>query len=206
MIDRPPATALSDPNVWLKDHGDYLYGYALRHLRDPGLAEEAVQETLIAAWQGRASYAGDAGERTWLTGILKHKIIDCFRRLRREAGFESFDAAREAEGEDALTAASFVADGHWADPPKSWGDPENTLEQKRFWEALAACLDRLSPPQRAVFSLRELSGLDTEAICKEMDITATNLWVILYRARMALKACLEIGWTGELTAPRSKRK
>ena len=186
--------ALSDPNKWLTEHGDYLYGYALRHLRDTSLAEEAVQETLIAGWQGRASYAGGAGERTWLTGILKHKIIDCFRRQRREAGFESID--EERDGDDALTAESFVADGHWAEPPKSWGNPENTLEQKRFWEALSACLDRLSSQQRAVFSLRELSGLDTDAICKEMDISSTNLWVILYRARMALKACLELNWAG----------
>jgi RNA polymerase sigma-70 factor, ECF subfamily len=196
MIVKTASMALSDPNAWLKEHGDYLYGYALRHLRDTTLAEEAVQETLIAAWQGRASYAGASGERTWLTGILKHKIIDCLRRRRREAGFESFDQAADAGTDDALTAASFVADGHWAIAPKSWGNPEDTLEQKRFWETLAACLERLPPQQQAIFSLRELSGLDTDSICKEMAVSSTNLWVILYRARLALKACLELHWAG----------
>jgi RNA polymerase sigma-70 factor (ECF subfamily) len=203
MIAPPTATAPSDPNAWLKEHGNYLYGFALRHLRDASLAEEAVQETLVAAWQGRAGFGGAAGERTWLTGILKHKIVDCFRRLRREAGFESIEASGEVD--DALTAASFAADGHWATPPGSWGDPETTLEQKRFWEALAACLDRLPRQQQAIFSLRELSGLDTDSICKELAISATNLWVILYRARLALKACLELNWVGETAAPGSKR-
>lgn len=193
--DPADATTLSDPNTWLRVHGDYLYAYALRRLRDPSLAEEAVQEALIAGWQGRTSFGGASGERTWLTGILKHKIIDCFRRQRRDAPVAS--AGDGADLDDALAATLFADDGHWASPPQSWGDPERTLEQKRFWEALSACLDRLSAQQRSVFSLRELSGYAAEAICKELGISTTNLWVILYRARLALKECLELGWSGD---------
>jgi RNA polymerase sigma-70 factor, ECF subfamily len=190
-----PASTLSDPDTWLRVHGDYLYAYALRQLRDPTLAEETVQETLIAAWQGRASFGGAAGERTWLTGILKHKIIDCYRRRKREALLEPL-----ADGDDELTAAAFAADGHWANPPQHWGDPENALDRKRLVAALAECLEGLTRQQHAVFSLRELSGADTDSICKELGISTTNLWVILYRARMALKECLEQTWA---TAPGS---
>ncbi len=197
MRKNPPAASrLSDPNSWLNEHGDYLFAYALRHLRDASLAEETVQETLIAAWQSRESYSGSAAERTWLTGILKHKILDCFRRLRREKAFESLDE-KDTDRDDALTDAAFAEDGHWVNAPRDWGDPERVLEQKRFWEALSACLEGLSRQQQAIFALREFSGIETEAICRELGISASNLWVILYRARMALKECLEATWLGE---------
>jgi RNA polymerase sigma-70 factor (ECF subfamily) len=177
---------------WLAEHGDYLYRYALVRLRDPYLAEDAVQETLLAALQG-SGYAGDSSPRTWLTGILKHKIIDHFRRAQREVPLEApEEIAEEAPGMDEF----FSEDGHWTEPPQTWGDPGGLLQQEQFLQALQECMDRLPKSQARLFLLREVIEEDNEEICKELDITPTNAWVMLYRARMGLRKCLEMNWLG----------
>jgi RNA polymerase sigma-70 factor (ECF subfamily) len=176
----------------LESERAYLLRYASLQLRDPHAAEDAVQETLVAALAGEASFQGRANLRTWLTGILKHKIIDAIRRLRREASAVPLDP--ETTEFDAL----FAEDGHWADPPPAWTDPDASLEQKRFFAALEACLERLPRKIAQAFMMREHLGLDTAEICKELAITPTHCWVLLYRARMALRECLEKDWfTGE---------
>ena len=167
---------------------DYLLRYASLQLRDPHAAEDAVQETLLAALAGEASFAGRSNLRTWLTGILKHKIIDAIRRMSREAAVVPVDP--EATEFDAL----FAEDGHWADPPAAWADPDASLEQKRFFAALEACLERLPQKIAQAFMMREHLGLETAEICKELAITPTHCWVLLYRARMALRECLEKDW------------
>jgi RNA polymerase sigma-70 factor (ECF subfamily) len=164
----------------------YLLRYASLQLRDPHVAEDAVQETLVAALAGEATFQGRANLRTWLTGILKHKIIDAIRRLSREATFVPLDS----DDLDAL----FVDNGHWVDPPGAWADPDASLEQKRFFAALEACLARLPQKIAQAFMMREHLGLDTGEICKELAITPTHCWVLLYRARMALRECLEKDW------------
>ena len=168
---------------------DYLLRFARLQLRDPHAAEDAVQETLVAALAGEAGFEGRANLRTWLTGILKHKIIDAIRRLTREATMASADA----DEFDAL----FAADGHWADPPAAWADPDASLEQKRFFAALEACLERLPQKIAQAFMMREHLGLETGEICKELAVTPTHCWVLLYRARMALRECLEKDWFGK---------
>lgn len=175
----------------LAEHGDYLYRFALARLRDPHLAEDAVQETLLAALQG-GEFSGKSAPRTWLTGILKHKIIDQFRRQRREVALAEPDQLGEEEpGMDEM-----FAQGHWAEPPHAWGDPGSLLQQDQFMGILQQCMDRLPPAQARLFLLREVEELDNEEICKELDITPTNAWVMLYRARMGLRKCLEINWLG----------
>ena len=165
----------------------YLLRYASLQLRDPHAAEDAVQETLLAALAGEASFAGRSNLRTWLTGILKHKIIDAIRRLSRES------TTMDLEDLDAL----FAEDGHWVDPPAAWSDPDASLEQKRFFAALEACLERLPQKIAQAFMMREHLGLETAEICKELAITPTHCWVLLYRARMALRECLEKDWFGK---------
>lgn len=175
---------------WLTEHGDYLYRYALARLRDPHLAEEAVQETMLAALAG-SGYAGRSTPRTWLTGILKHKIIDQFRRQQREVPLVAEDeVAEEGPGMEEF----FHEDGHWAELPQPWGEPASVLQQDQFLRVLQDCLERLPQRLARMFLLRELEEWDNEAICKELDISPTNAWVMLYRARMGLRKCIEIHW------------
>ncbi|MHB8471862.1 MAG: sigma-70 family RNA polymerase sigma factor [Gammaproteobacteria bacterium] len=186
----------ADPKCWLQDHGDYLYRYALRQLRDSALAEDMVQETLLAAWQSVDGYAGQAAEKTWLTGILKHKIIDCLRKQLREAPVDDITALSDSAAESGIDQL-FDARGHWITPPRNWGSPHKTLENHQFVEALQRCLERLKPTLARVFTLKEISGNSNEEICAELGISAGNCGVLLYRARMGLRRCLEVLWSPE---------
>ncbi|MEK7876117.1 MAG: sigma-70 family RNA polymerase sigma factor [Pseudomonadota bacterium] len=176
----------------LQQHRPYLLRYAMLQLRDPALAEDVVQETLLAALEGRAGFAGKSSHQTWLTGILKHKIIDVMRRKSREQPLTSSDGESDADAVDAL----FKEDGHWRQFPANWGDPERALEDKRFWEVFERCSQRMPARTARVFMMREVMELTTEEICKALDITPTNLWVMLHRARLSLRECLEINWFG----------
>jgi RNA polymerase sigma-70 factor (ECF subfamily) len=169
----------------------YLLRYASLQLRDSHAAEDAVQDTLVAALAGEASFAGRSNLRTWLTGILKHKIVDAIRRSSREA------TRAPAEADTAELDALFDATGHWVDPPAAWPDPDAALEQTRFFAALQACLERLPQKIARTFMMREHLGLETGEICKELAITPTHCWVLLYRARMALRECLNKEWFGK---------
>jgi RNA polymerase sigma-70 factor (ECF subfamily) len=162
----------------------YLLRYAGLQLRDAHAAEDAVQETLLAALAGETSFGGRSNLRTWLTGILKHKIIDAIRKSSREA-----PAASEDEF-DAL----FDERGHWIEMPAAWADPDAALDQKRFFTVLEQCLQRLPDRIAQAFMMREHLGLDTGEICKELAVTPTHCWVLLYRARMALRECLNKEW------------
>lgn len=167
----------------------YLLRYALLQLRDPDAAEDAVQETLLAALAHGAGFSGRSTLRTWLTGILKHKIVDAIRRASREQPLAAGDEA-DAGDLDAL----FDRRGHWQEPPDAWDDPDGALHQKQFLAALEACLAALPAKTAQTFMLREHLGMDTGEICKELGITATHCWVLLYRARMALRQCLDANW------------
>ncbi|MEW6118863.1 MAG: sigma-70 family RNA polymerase sigma factor [Pseudomonadota bacterium] len=180
-----------DASRWLDDHGDYLFRVARRQLHSDELAEDAVQETLLAALTARARYAGDASTRTWLTAILKHKIVDCIRRQVREV-----ELPHDADGEEDVDAL-FRQDGHWAEPIRPWGNPQAEAELGQLRRALDDCADRLKPLMAQVFSLREAAGMETEEICKELGITPTNCWVLLHRARLFMRQCLELsGFSG----------
>ncbi|MBS1217183.1 MAG: putative polymerase sigma factor [Proteobacteria bacterium] len=170
----------------------YLLRYARLQLRDPA-AEDAVQETLLAAIEGAARFSGKSSLRTWLTGILKHKIIDHLRRNSREQPLSSGDDAAEADAVDAL----FAGDGHWRDFSADWGNPDAALENRRFWAALELCVQRLPARTARVFMMREVMEMPNEEICKALDITATNCWVLLHRARLTLRECLELQWFGK---------
>jgi len=179
----------------LAAHRDYLYRFALLHLRDDSRAQDVVQETLLAGMESRSGFSGRAQLRTWLTGILKHKIIDVFRRQSREAPLQT---EAEAESEEDFADLYFNPKDrdHWRTFPTTWGNPEKSLEQKRFWEIFDACSKEMPPQIARVFTMRELMGLETDEICKELGITANNCWVMLYRARMNLRQCLETRWFG----------
>ena len=170
----------------------YLLRYASLQLRDAAAAEDAVQEALVAALAGEASFAGRANLRTWLTGILKHKIVDAIRRQAREPVVWA-----EADEEVADFDEHFTERGHWNERPAAWGNPDGALEQSQFFRALEMCLERLPERTARVFMMREHLGAETGEICKELGITPTHCWVMLYRARMTLRECLQQTWFGK---------
>lgn len=174
----------------------YLLRYALAKLRDEDLAEEVVQETLLAALSGSTSFAGGSSLRTWLTSILMHKIIDYQRRVTTErARFADAPAAGE-ESEDWLDAL-FDETGHWRAEFAVWTLPDAAHEQREFFAVFERCMDKLPTTTAQVFFQREVIGEDTETICKELAISSSNCWVILHRARVALRECLERNWFGK---------
>ncbi len=182
---------MNSPEHWLEAHGAALYKYALRQTRDPHRAEEAVQETLLAALEARDRYTGAASPRTWLIGILKHKILDMFRRDAREAPLEEPEAFEEMNLDEC-----FDDTGHWAQPIADWGDPEALLARGQFMTLLQRCLDALPERLGRFFYLREVLEEEPEKICQEFAITPTNLWTMLYRARLGLRRCLDRNQAG----------
>ena len=178
-----------DPSVWVDRYGDYLFRFAMLRLRDRSTAEDLVQETFLAALKGRSSFSGNSSESTWLVGILKHKIMDHFRHQAREAPLEDGDLREQPD------PSSFDRSGHWASGPTDWGgNPADLYREKKFLDQLTKCLAGLSPNHANAFTLREIEGADTGEICKVLNVTETNLWVILHRARMQLRECLETHW------------
>ena len=184
-----PLPVPADFRAQVERERPYLLRYASLQLRDSAAAEDAVQETLLAALAGEAGFGGRANLRTWLTGILKHKIVDAIRRASREAPLPG-----GADGEDEDFASLFDGRGHWREAPGAWENPDGALEQKQFFAALELCLEKLPARTARAFLMREHLGVETGEICKELSITPTHCWVLLHRARMALRLCLEAGW------------
>jgi RNA polymerase sigma-70 factor, ECF subfamily len=200
---KPPGAAsggaaLSDPERWVDEHGDYLFRYALARLRDPARAEDAVQETFLAALKAK-NFAGRSAEKSWLVGILKNKIFDHFRRAGRETSFTDLNFYADEESD------RFVADGlgkggwiHELGPMEWSADPGSGLDNEMFWQTFQDCSRRLPKNVATVFTLREVDGVDSKEICAALNISESNLWVMLHRARMALRRCLETNWFGKL--------
>ncbi|MGH8427894.1 MAG: sigma-70 family RNA polymerase sigma factor [Gammaproteobacteria bacterium] len=180
-----------DVSRWVETHGDALFGFAFARLRVRVEAEDAVQETFLAALGAQTRYQGESGERAWLFGILKHKIVDRLRTRGREIALESDEQA------DALIAENFNRSGHWRVMPQRWARPDEDAEREEFWKVLAGCLGRLPDTLETTFRLVELDGVATEEVCKVLGISATNVWVRLHRARLSLRECLERNWFGK---------
>jgi RNA polymerase sigma-70 factor (ECF subfamily) len=169
----------------VQQHAETLYLYALMRVGKKDLAEDIVQDTLLAALQSWKNFAGDSSERTWLIGILRHKILDFFRQNRSQQSIddkswqqEFFDKAR-----------------HWKDKMVNWkANPEVLIENIEFRKVLQDCLKELSRIMAQAFIMREMEGISSEEICKHLEISQTNLWVRLHRARLQLRRCLELNW------------
>lgn len=169
-----------------------LLRFARLQLRNEAWAEDAVSETLVAALEKPRAFDGRSQLKTWLVGILKHKVVDQLRRHSRECSWEP----AEDDGSDALEELMFTANGHFREPPQDWGDPESVLKQRQFIEVLEACVEHMPAQLGRVFLMREWLELDSAEICKDLGITSTNLWVMLHRARLRLRECLQIKWFG----------
>jgi RNA polymerase sigma-70 factor (ECF subfamily) len=165
-----------------------LMRFARTQLRNEAWAEDAVSETLLAALEKPHAFAGQSQLKTWLVGILKHKVVDQLRRHAREATVLDGDDAQD------LDELLFDASGHWREAPRDWGDPQAQFSQRQFLEVLQACCDRLPPAQGRAFMMREWLELETDEICKTLAVSPTNLFVMLHRARLRLRDCLQQNW------------
>lgn len=186
-----PLDPLHDPEFLTALRRDMLR-FAEMQLRNRAQAEDAVQEALTGALQGREKFASRASLRTWVLSILKNKIVDVLRAKVRE------NKVTDVDNDDDLNAY-FDDRQHWADDtrPSEWQTPQQAMENKRFWEVFEACLYRLPEASARIFTMREVLGFDTDEICQTLAITSNNCWVQLHRARLVLRACLGTNWFGE---------
>ena len=174
-------------------HRDYLARFALLQLRNEAWAEDAVSETILAALANPQSFANRSQLKTWLVGILKHKVMDVFRHNARTV---PLDVDPDSDGHDELDALVFKADGHFETMPSSWGNPEQEMNSRQFMQMLEACTEKMPVMLGRVFLMREWLELSSEEICAELSLSATNLYVSLHRARLRLRECLDLNWFG----------
>lgn len=177
------------PSDWISNYADALYAYAKPRVNDAQLAEDLVQETFLSAWKAREGFKGEASEKSWLFTILKHKIIDHYRKKSKEI----IHSASEQDATDDF----FNQAEHWTekDQPLNWGvDGLDSLQQKEFLTVLEGCKKKLQHLQQAVFVMKYIEDLDAADICKELNITPSNYWVLIHRAKLGLRACLEKNW------------
>jgi RNA polymerase sigma-70 factor (ECF subfamily) len=176
---------------------DYLMRFARLQLRNDAWAEDAVSETVLVALAKPQAFANRSQLKTWLVGILKHKVIDTFRHHAREVG--GWESSADGDS-DPLELMAFEADGHFSEPPAEWGNPEQNLNSRQFFEILELCATQLPPVQGRLFLMREWLELPCDEICKELKLTPTNLYVQLHRARLRLRECLELNWFKNVSA------
>jgi len=190
-----------DAEHWVEKYGDVLFGFAAARVRDRAIAQDLVQETFLAALKAKKGFAGRSSERAWLFGILRNKLVDYYRLQSREVSLGDNEALLAEEG-------SFHSDGLRKDTwdqrmaPKTWETPEGSLTNKEFQAVLKNCMSRLPERIANVFIMREIDGASTEQICSDLEVSANNVCVMLHRARMSLRRCLEIHWFGK--KPKSK--
>ena len=177
----------TNPETWVDLYADSLFHYALYRIADKAVAEELVQETFVAALSslGNSRFRGESACKTWLTGILKHKLLDHLRQKYRHQA-SSIDVIRESEVED-----SFDARGNWRVKPGQWDNPEKHYEQQELMVIIMECIASLGRRQADVFRLREIEGEEAEEICKILEISPNNYWVLMHRARLAMRRCVE---------------
>ncbi len=180
------------------DLRDYLLKFARLQLRNEAWAEDAVSEAVLAALAKPQSFGSRSQLKTWLVGILKHKVVDALRLHGREVS--QSDVTEDADV-NPLDYLGFQTDGHFAEPPADWGNPEQQVSSRQFFEVLEACTNQLPKSQGRLFLMREWLELSSDEICKELGLTPTNLYVQLHRARLRLRECLELNWYGKTLQP-----
>ena len=176
-----------NPNKWIDLYSDYLFNYTISRVSDREIAQDLVQDTFLAALKSMKNFKGEASERTWLISILKRKIIDHYRKINSKKG----------KAEVRITYNDSESEGDWLE--ERVADPfdktaEDTLQNTELGDAIHSCLEKLPQKQADVFKMKTILGYETEVICNELNITASNLWVIIHRARTAMADCLKQNW------------
>lgn len=180
---------MADPRQWVVLYGDMLFQYALPRVKDIMVAEDIVQDTFLSALKGLAAYKGEASEKNWLFAILRNKIADHYRSLQTDILVLERDMPEGPDG-------PFGENGMWKKNrrPKPWADPDNATEQKEMRTVIERCKEHLKALPRMVFILKYLEEKDSEEICKVLDIKPSNYWVLIHRARLQMRECLEKHW------------
>jgi RNA polymerase sigma-70 factor (ECF subfamily) len=191
---RADSPEIQDPSTWIELYGDYLYRYALMRVNNPPVAEDLVQETFLAGIKSLKNFGGRSTLKTWLTGILKFKVMDYYRKSSREKTFTQLSSFYEDEEKD-----HFGENGHWLKgdfSPADWSAEQwENVDRKEFMTQFLQCADKLPPKIKQVYLMREVDAVDSKDIVEQLNITPQNLWTILHRARMALRKCLQDNWS-----------
>jgi RNA polymerase sigma-70 factor (TIGR02943 family) len=177
-----------DPTKWIDLYADYLFNYTITRVNDADLSKDLVQDTFFAGLKSAKNFKGEATERTWLVSILKRKIIDYYRKINSKKGKAEVRMDFYDNGEN---------DGNWLEErvPQSWENAsEKDIENEELKNQLESCINKLPEKYAMVFRLKTIQDFETEEICKELGITASNLWVIIHRARIQLQKCMEDNW------------
>ena len=182
-----------NPEKWLDDHGDYLFTHARNRVADAETAEDLVQETFLSAWRARESFQGKASEKTWLVSILKNKIVDHYRK--------TLVKDEDQSGRKEVPLSFFSEDGHWQ--PEAVGHDWDSLasahvESSEFFSVFQKCIEQMRGNAKAAFVLKYLDNEESEMICKSLDISPSNFWVIIHRAKLQLRGCLDKNWFNEI--------
>lgn len=176
-----------DPNKWIERYSDYLFNYTITRVNDREIAKDLIQDTFFAALKSMKNYKGEASERTWLISILKRKIIDYYRKINSKKG----------QAEVRMTYNAEENEGDWLEErveDEGYLNAQEILENTELGDAIYDCMDKLSEKQATVFKMKTILNYETDAICNELNITASNLWVIIHRARTAMAECMEKTW------------
>jgi RNA polymerase sigma-70 factor (ECF subfamily) len=188
-----------DPHRWVEQHGDYLFNYAFVRLNDREKAEDLVQETFLAGLKAQKNFEGRSSERTWLISILKRKIIDTYRKQsgKKESTMTEYES-EISDGDFYRTGEPFR--GYWQEgkgPHSRSLLPEGEMEQEELMEIIRLCISLLPPHMASAFVMKMIDESESEEVCKELGITASNLWVMLHRARLKMRECIESRWLKE---------
>ena len=178
---------LLNPNKWIDLYADYLFNYTITRVNDKEIAQDLIQETFLAGLKSMKNFKGEASERTWLISILKRKIIDYYRKINSNKG----------KAEVRMTYNSDENEGDWLEERVADTYEKNAEEDilnSELEDAIYNCLSKLPVKQATVFKMKTILGYETEVICNELNITPSNLWVILHRARVAMAECMEKNW------------
>lgn len=176
-----------NPNKWIDLYSDYLFNYTITRVNEREIAKDLVQDTFFAGLKSMKNFKGEASERTWLISILKRKIIDYYRKINSNKG----------KAEVRMTYLSDDQEGDWIEErveDEGSLNAQETIENAELGDAIYDCMGKLSEKQATVFKMKTILGYETETICNELNITASNLWVIIHRARIQMAECLEKNW------------
>jgi RNA polymerase sigma-70 factor (TIGR02943 family) len=186
-----------NPSKWIEQYADILFSYAFMRVNRRDVAEDLVQDAFLSALKAQDSFRHESSEKTWLTAILKRKIIDYYRKKSTQSELNVLDNERKDGFMEHFFESDSGRDGHWASTaaPKAWGgDFDTAVERDEFQLVLKDCLDKLPEKWSAVFTLKNMDDMDSEEICKELQIAPSNYWVIMHRAKLQLRGCMEMNW------------
>ncbi|MFA6245408.1 MAG: sigma-70 family RNA polymerase sigma factor [Mucilaginibacter sp.] len=186
-----PTQSTANPQNWVAMHADYLYAFAITRIGDEEQARDLVQDTFLSALEGLDKFERKSAERTWLTAILKNKIMDVYRKKSKQPITKSLDA-QEGESQFFEPGMNNWKKEEW---PAAFGIEEaDPLQHKELQKILRACMQKLPPLWLSIFSMKHVDDESTTTICSELKVSDANFWVIIHRAKVNLRACLQKNW------------